>query len=217
VGECCEIRVGVPEHQRRVLTAVLWINAILFVIELGSGLLAHSTALVADSVDMLGDALVYGFSLYAVSRGLAWQARAALLKGSIMAAFGAGILLEVVAKLLRGLAPAADLMTGVGLLALAANVLCLGLLSRHRDDDINMASAWACSRNDVLANVGVLVAAGAVALTGSAWPDIVVGLLIAALFATTAVGVIREARRLLRGPVRGSELPADPAASLHHR
>jgi len=159
----------------------------------GFGLLAHSTALLADSVDMLGDAIVYGFSLYVVARGPCGR-RAALLKGGIMAIFGVGVLAEAVVKIVKGAMPSADLMTGVGIVALAANVFCLWLLSRRKGDDVNMRSAWVCSRNDVVANVGVLLAAGAVALSGSAWPDIVMGLVIAALFGTSAVGVIRDAR-----------------------
>jgi Co/Zn/Cd efflux system component len=184
-----------------VLTAVLWINAVLFLAEFGAALVAHSTALLADSVDMLGDAIVYGFSLYVVARGPHWKARAALLKGAIMAAFGVGVAAEVVVKLVRGVQPSAELMAGVGLLALAANAVCLVLLSRHRRDDINMASAWACSRNDVTANLGVLAAAGVVVLAESGWPDIVAGLLIAALFGTSAVRVVRAAWRELRLPM----------------
>lgn len=196
VTDCCEVH-AVPAHQRRVLLVVLWINAIMFVVELVVGLLAHSTALLADSVDMLGDATVYGFSLYVVGKGPAWQARGALLKGSVMAVFGTGILIEATLKVSRGVTPRADMMSGIGMLALAANVSVLVFLWRHRADDINMRSAWLCSRNDVVANAAVIVAAGGVALTGSAWPDVTVGLLIAAMFGTSAVHVIRDGRRVL--------------------
>lgn len=192
--DCCDVR-PVPDGQRRVLRVVLAINLAMFVVELAAGLLAHSTALLADSADMLGDAIVYGFSLYVIGRGPAWQARAALLKGTIMAAFGAGILVEVGTKLVRGVTPSAELMSGVGLLALAANASVLGFLWRHRADDLNMRSVWLCSRNDVVANAGVILAALAVALTGSAWPDIVIGLAIAGLFVASAVDVIRAALR----------------------
>jgi Co/Zn/Cd efflux system component len=190
--DCCEIR-PVADRQRRVLCLVLAINLAMFVVELGAGLLARSTALLADSADMLGDAMVYGFSLYVIGRGVAWQARAALLKGGIMAAFGVGILVEVGTKLAGGTTPSADLMSGVGLLALAANASVLAFLWRHRADDLNMRSVWLCSRNDVMANAGVLLAALGVALTGSAWPDIAMGLGIAGLFVVSAVGVIRAA------------------------
>lgn len=194
---CCEIS-PIPERQRRVLLVVLWINAVMFLVELVAGLMAHSTALLSDSVDMLGDAIVYGFSLYVIAKGSVWQARAALLKGAIMAVFGAGIVIEIVLKLLRGLTPSADVMWTVGLVALAANASVLVFLRRRRADDINMRSAWLCSRNDVIANTGVLLAAGGVVLTGSAWPDVAMGLLIAAMFGTSAIDVIRDARRSLQ-------------------
>ena len=189
---CCEIR-PVQARQRRVLRVVLWINLGMFLAELAAGIVAHSTALLADSVDMLGDAIVYGFSLYVIARAPLWQHRAALLKGLIMAGFGLGIAAEVASKLARGLTPEAGIMWAVALAALVANGSVLVLLWRHRADDINMRSAWLCSRNDVIANGGVLLAALGVARSGSAWPDILVGLAIAALFATSAAGVIREA------------------------
>jgi Co/Zn/Cd efflux system component len=168
-------------------------NVAMFLVEITAGVIAHSTALLADSVDMLGDAIVYGFSLYVIGRVPIWQTRAAVLKGIIMAGFGAGILAEVASKLARGLTPEAEVMWVVALLALLANTAVLGLLWRHRADDINMRSVWVCSRNDVLANAGVLLAALGVSLTRSAWPDIAVGLAIAALFGTSAVTVLRQA------------------------
>jgi Co/Zn/Cd efflux system component len=201
--DCCETPLAVAEQQRRVLQIVLAVNAGMFLVEFGAGLLAGSTALLADAVDMLGDAIVYGFSLYVVGRGTVWQARGARLKGAIMAAFGVGVLVHVVLKLVRGVVPSAELMTGVGLLALAANASVLALLWRRRADDINMRSVWLCSRNDVVANAGVLVAAGGVALTGSAWPDIVIGLTIAGLFAWSAIGVLRSASSLVDALHRG--------------
>jgi Co/Zn/Cd efflux system component len=200
-----------------VLHVVLWINAVMFLAESAAGLLAHSTALFADSIDMLGDALVYGFSLYVIGRGLAWQARAALLKGIIMAAFGVGVLVQVALKIAQGLTPTVEVMGAVGVLAFVANLACLTLLWRRRGDDINMRSAWICSRNDVIGNAAVLVAAGAVAVTGSPWPDIVIGLLVASVFGRAAVQVIRDASRAVAAPAervrrrRTSDRP--PAAS----
>jgi len=200
---CCEIVSDIPARQRRVLQVVLAINAAMFLVEFVAGLLAHSTALLADSVDMLGDAIVYGFSLYVVGRGAVWQGRGALLKGAIMAAFGVGVLVEVALKISRGLVPTVELMSAVGVLALAANGSVLVFLWRHRLDDINMRSAWLCSRNDVVANAAVVLAAGGVALTGSAWPDILVGLGIAVLFGSSAIEVIRRARRELHAVSAG--------------
>jgi Co/Zn/Cd efflux system component len=117
-----------------------------------------------------------------------------------MAAFGAAVAVEAALKLVRGVVPSAELIAGVGALALAANALCLALLWRRRADDLNMRSAWLCSRNDVAANLGVPAAAGGVAATGSAWPDVAIGLAIAALFAGSAVDVLRAARRALTAP-----------------
>jgi Co/Zn/Cd efflux system component len=195
---CCEVRADIADRHRRVLHLVLWINATMFLVESIAGVLAGSTALLADSVDMLGDAIVYGFSLYVVARGVAWQARAALLKGAIMAAFGAGVLVQAVVEVLAASVPSSEVMGAVGALALAANGVCLALLWRHRGDDLNMRSAWLCSLNDVGGNAGVLLASAAVWLTGSGWPDIVVGLLIASMFGISAVSVIRSAVRDLQ-------------------
>ena len=183
-------------RQRHVLQVVLGINAVMFVVELVAALIAHSTALLADSLDMLGDALVYGFSLYVIGRASVWQARAALLKGILMAGFGIGVLVEVAAKLARGLTPEPTIMSTIAFVALLANAVALLLLWRHRSDDINMRSVWLCSRNDVMANGGVMLAALGVAVTGSPWPDIVVGLAIAALVGLSALVVIRQALAL---------------------
>ena len=198
VKDCCEVRSDIPERQRRVLRLVLWINLAMFLAEATAGVLASSTALLADSVDMLGDAIVYGFSLSVAARGVVWQTRGALLKGLIMAAFGIGVLGQVIVKVVTGVVPSAEIMGGIGVLAMAANGACLALLWRRRTDDLNMRSAWVCSLNDVAGNAAVLIASGVVALTGSGWPDIVVGLLIAAMFGASAVSIIWAARRAMR-------------------
>jgi cation diffusion facilitator family transporter len=197
MGGCCGIR-EIPRAQRRVLRVVLGINIGMFVVGLVAGVLARSTALLADAGDMLGDALAYGFSLYVVGRGLVWQARAARVKGAIMAAFAAGLLFEAASKVARGTVPSAEIMGGVGLVALIANGTCLWLLWRRRADDLNMRSAWLCSRNDVAADAGVLLAAGGVAVTGSGWVDVLMGLAIATLVGGSAVRILREAGRVLR-------------------
>jgi len=202
MADCCNDKAcqieALQGRQARILTIVLVINGVMFFVEAGAGLLVHSTALLADSLDMLGDALVYGFSLYVVARSARWRAGAALLKGIIMAAFGLGVLAEVAYKLAYPVVPAAVAMGGIGALALAANSVCLVLLYRHRHDDINMRSVWLCSRNDIIANVSVLLAAGGVALSQSMWPDVLVGLGIAALFLHSALYVLRQSATALR-------------------
>jgi cation diffusion facilitator family transporter len=200
---CCEAKgrelVALQGRQRRVLIVVLAVNLAMFFVEFGAGVLAGSSALLADSLDMLGDSLVYGFSLYVLHRSLGWRARAALLKGGVMAAFGIGVLLEAAYHARAGAPPIVPTMAAVGALALAANAACFALLFRHRSDDINLRSTWLCSRNDLVANSAVLAAAVLVAWSGSVWPDIIVGVGIAALFLRTAASVIRESRsELLR-------------------
>jgi cation diffusion facilitator family transporter len=200
---CCEAKsealVALRGKQRRVLQTVLAINATMFVVELVAGLLTRSTSVLADSLDMFGDAVVYASSLYVLSQGARARARVATLKGAIMVLFGVGVLAEAVTKAISGRVPIAEGMGLVGGAALVANLVCLALLLRHRDDDINMRSTWICSRNDIIANVGVLAAAGAVALSGSRWPDVLVGAAIAGLFLWSAFGVLREARLAYHG------------------
>lgn len=189
--------MAMRQDQRRVLVGVLLVNATLFLVELSAGLLARSTALLGDSLDMLGDSLVYGFSLYVLKRSERARIYAATLKGAIMVAFGLLVLGEAAAKAFGGVVPDPMTMGIISLVALAGNLFCFWLLYRHRGTDLNMRSAWLCSRNDLVANVSVIVAAGLVAVTGSGWPDVAVGTAIAALFLLTAIGVLRDARRSL--------------------
>jgi Co/Zn/Cd efflux system component len=170
----------------------------MFLVEAMAGLLAGSAALLADSLDMLGDALVYGVSLAVIGRSLRARAGAAALKGIAMLVFGLGVLAEVAYKLYTQHVPDALLMSVTGAIALLANSICLLLLTRHRSDDVNMRSAWICSRNDLAANVGVLLAAFGVFFTNSIWPDIVVGLLITGLFLKSSLVVLKEALGELR-------------------
>ena len=197
MADCCEDKScelnALRLRQGSVLKTVLAINAVMFLVEGGAGLWAASTALMADSLDMLGDTLVYGFSLYVLGKGGRWLSLSALFKGLIMAGFGLVVLAEAVYKFYYPVTPVAEAIGIVGGLALFANSVCLWLLWRHRSDDINMNSVWLCSRNDIIANCSVLVAGALVWLLSSGWPDIVVGLGIAALFLRSAFHVIFRA------------------------
>ena len=185
-------------EQRRVLVIVLIINAVMFFVEFGAGLVAGSAALMADASDMLGDALVYGVSLYALSRSDRWKAGAATLKGVLILVLGVSILVNVVVKINSGVPPSSTLMLIFGGAALVANIICLSLLWRIRGQDVNMRSSFECSRNDVISNFGVLAAAGAVALFASPWPDILIGSAMAVLVLRSAFNVLGEAVPQLR-------------------
>jgi cation diffusion facilitator family transporter len=206
MADCCNDKAceidALRSRQSSTLKIVLGINAVMFIVELTAGLLGHSVSLVADSLDMLGDALVYAFSLYVVARSSTMKARAALLKGIIMAAFGFFVLGQAIYRIVYPQLPVFEMIGAIGLLALAANGTCFFLLWRHRADDINMSSVWLCSRNDIIANISVLFAAAGVWFTHSGWPDILVGLALAALFLRSASHVLREAIKTLRATNR---------------
>ncbi|WP_204353749.1 cation diffusion facilitator family transporter [Salinisphaera orenii] len=197
-----------------MLWAVLALNASMFVIEFGAGWLAGSTSLMADSLDMFGDAMVYGLSLFVIAKSVRWKAFSASAKGVFMLGFGVVVLGQAVAQAITGLVPDVGIMAGIGSLALAANIASLIMLTRHREDDVNMRSAWICSRNDLIANVGVLAAAALVALTGTPWADIAVGVAIAGLFIHSAIGVLRDARDQRATPATRAD-DADPSPDNH--
>jgi cation diffusion facilitator family transporter len=202
MDECCADKssalIRLRYRQAATLRVVLLLNAGMFGVEFIAGLLAGSVALLADSLDMLGDALVYGFSLYVVNRSAVWKARAALAKAAVMGLFGAVVLGQLIFKLSHPQVPLFETMGVVGTLALIANGVCFGLLWRHRAEDINMRSVWLCSRNDVIANLSVLFAALAVWWVQSPWPDMLVGALICVVFMRSAFAVAREARNEMR-------------------
>lgn len=181
-----------------MLVVVLFINAVMFVAEFGAGIVAGSAALMADASDMLGDALVYGVSIYAISRSDRWKAGAAFFKGLLILLLGASIACNVIIKINSGVPPSSTLMLVFGGLSLIANLVCLSLLWRFRKLDVNMASTFECSRNDVISNVGVLLAAVAVAITSSPWPDIIIGSAMAVIVLRSAVRVLTSAAPQLR-------------------
>lgn len=201
--DCCSDKdcaiEALKARQSATLKIVLAINAVMFVVELASGLVARSTALLSDSLDNLGDALTYGLSLYAVSRGARSKAKVALFKGGLILTAGLFVIGQVMYGALHPDVPVFETMGIVSLVALAANATCLALLWKHRAEDVNMSSVWQCSRNDIASNIAVFVAAGAVWMTQSGWPDLVVGLALACLFLRSAINVIASALRELRG------------------
>jgi cation diffusion facilitator family transporter len=196
---CCEDKAEslnqLRVKQSKALKIVFAINLMMFFVEFGSGWYSSSTALMGDSLDMLGDAFVYGFSLYVIYKSVAMRARAAQLKGIIMLAFGVGVLGQAIYKVVSAQIPVYETMGIVGAFALMANLICLWVLYTHRDDDINMKSTWICSRNDIISNVGILMAAVLVARLNSFWPDVIVGTIISVLFLSSAHSVLKEAKQ----------------------
>jgi len=217
MADCCEDKVcaldALRERQSSTLKQVLAINAVMFVVELTAGVVSGSTALLSDSLDNLGDALTYGLSLYAVSRGARIKARVALIKGALIFTAGMVVLGQVIYIMVVPSVPIFEVMGAISILALAANGTCLALLWKHRQEDINMSSVWECSRNDIAANIAVFVAATGVWVTSSGWPDVAVGLGLASLFLVSAVRVLWGAFSGLRGPSPRTTIPRQMESS----
>jgi Co/Zn/Cd efflux system component len=200
---CCPPPLNLDSHRgnqayRRVLWAVLAINAVMFLVEIGAGLAAGSASLQADALDFLGDAANYAISLFVVGMALRYRATAALVKGATMGGFGLWVIGTIVWHTMHGTLPSAFTMGTVGLAALVANAASFGLLWAYRSGDANMRSAWICTRNDVLGNIAVLLAAVGVFGTGTGWPDVIVAAIMAALALQGAAAVARQAAEELR-------------------
>ena len=165
----------------------------MFAVILGAAFYSHSSALLSDSLDNLGDALTYGLSLYAVSRGAVTKARVALFKGGLIFLAAGLVVVYIIQRLMNPVLPSFEVMGIFSLAGLLANGACLLLLWRHRHEDINMSSVYECSRNDIAANLSVMVAAFGVWVFGAGWPDLVVATLLAVLLLTSAARVIRGA------------------------
>ncbi|MGC4366762.1 cation transporter [Hydrogenophaga sp. R2] len=199
-AHCCEHDTPKAEtivnlvRYRRILWIALVINAAMFLVEIGAGVRAGSLSLLADAIDFAGDALNYGVSLAVLASALAWRARAAILKAVSMMGFGLYVLGAAVWSVWHDGVPQAMTMGAVALLALVANVAVAWMLYAFREGDANMRSVWLCSRNDAIGNVAVFMAALGVFGTGSAWPDLLVASLMAALALHGGWTVLRQAR-----------------------
>lgn len=201
MSSCCDDSCAIDalrERQRGTLRIVLGINGVMFLVIMVAALYGKSTALLADSLDNLGDALTYALSLYAVSRGAAVKAKVALFKGGLIFIAACAVAGQIAYKIFVPSVPMFEVMGAFSLIGLAANSLCLYLLWRHRHEDVNMSSVWECSRNDIASNLSVFVAAGAVLLTGSGWPDILIAIGLVWLLLRSSIRVISSAMVELR-------------------
>jgi Co/Zn/Cd efflux system component len=187
--------------ERTTLTYLLLITGAMFVIEAVLGVMAQSTGLIADSLDMLADAAVYGISLYVVGKGISQQAKAATVSGWLQIILGIGVLFDVVRRVLLGSDPQSFLIMSVGALALAANITCLILISKHREGGVHMRASWIFSTNDVIANIGVIVSGALVWLFASRYPDLLVGAVIATVVVRGGIKILKEARASNQGAI----------------
>ena len=197
---CCQAdKVDLKKELNATLKKVFWIvlviNLAMFFVEAIGGYLAHSNALLADSLDMLSDAFVYGLSLFVLAKSHEAKVKASLVKGVLMGLLGLFVVGEAFYKIFHPLLPIGEIVSVIGVIALIANVVSLLLIIKHKNTDLNVKSAWICSRNDVMSNASVIVAGLLVVYFNSMWPDILIGLVIAFVVLGSSLGIIKEALR----------------------
>jgi Co/Zn/Cd efflux system component len=212
VGSCCNDSCTVDalyDKQRGTLIKVLWINAVMFIAIALAAFYGKSTALFSDSLDNLGDALTYGLSLFAVSKGPIIKARVALFKGSLIFLAASLVVAQVIHRLVNPVLPSYEVMSIFSVAGLLANGICLFLLWRHRNEDINMSSVFECSRNDIASNLSVILAAIGVWIFNSGIPDILIAMLLAVLLLKSSARVIKGALSELEQSNQTSEKNAN--------
>ena len=204
----CEIELK-DNQQKTVLYWLLGINAVMFIFEIGFGWISESTALIADSLDMLADAVVYALALYAVGKSIKYKANAALVSGYLQLALGVLILLDIARRLYGDSEPHSWFMIGIGMIALVANVICLILIRKYNNDEVHMRASWIFSANDVIANLGVITAGGLVMTLNQRWPDIVIGSIISVLILRGAYRILTDAKQELAGSKKPCSKPVE--------
>ncbi|MCM2350495.1 MAG: cation diffusion facilitator family transporter [Bacteriovoracaceae bacterium] len=186
-----EISTPGNKDEWKLLIMLLLINGGMFFIEFSFGIFAESMGLISDSLDMLADAGVYGISLYAVGKALTVKKKSALINGLFQFVLGFGVIFETVRRFIYGSDPEPAYMIFVSLMALAANVYCLALLSKHKDGEVHMQASYICSSTDVMANVGIVLAGVAVFLTKSPYPDLVIGMIVTVIVLRGAITILK--------------------------
>lgn len=193
MADCgCEIEIK-NRGESKVLKILLSINAFMFIAEITLGILSESTALIADSLDMLADATVYGIALYAVGRSPLVKIKAAHLSGVFQVLLGVLVSADVIRRLIYGSDPESFLMISVGMVALVANVICLILISKHKEGEVHMRASWIFSKNDVIANLGIIISGGFVYLLDSRFPDLIIGMIISIIVIRGGIHIIKDA------------------------
>lgn len=194
MSDCgCDIEINNKEKSR-VLIILLGINAFMFCIEISLGIMSESTALIADSLDMLADATVYGIGLYAVGKDAFVKIKAAHISGIFQIVLGTAVFIDIMRRTLFGSEPESLLMILVGITALIANIICLQLISKHKDGEVHMRASWIFSKNDVIANLGIIIGGGFVYLLDSRFPDLIIGIAISIIVIRGGFHIIKDAR-----------------------
>ena len=193
MSDCgCEIEIKNKEESR-VLIILLSINAIMFFVELTLGIISESTALIADSLDMLADAIVYGIGLYAVGKSAFAKIKAAHISGIFQILLGVIVFFDIIRRAILGSEPESLLMIFVGIAALIANLICLRLISKHKDGEVHMRASWIFSKNDVIANLGIILGGGLVYQLDSRFPDLIIGLAISIIVIRGGIHILKDA------------------------
>jgi len=190
----CSIEIK-DKSESKILITLLLINGVMFFLELGVGWWAQSTALIADALDMLADAMVYGVGLYAVGKTAIIKVKVAHLSGYLQILLGLVVLADILRRFIVGSEPVSMIMMVMGLIALIANTLCLVLISKHRNGEVHMRASWIFSKNDVIANLGVIIAGGLVAWTGSRIPDLSIGLIVSIIVIKGGLSIISDTNK----------------------
>ncbi len=193
MSDCgCEIEIKNKEESR-ILIILLSINATMFFIEITLGIISESTALIADSLDMLADATVYGIGLYAVGKETIVKIKAAHISGVFQVLLGIIVFIDIARRTILGSEPESILMIFVGIVALIANLICLQLISKHKDGEVHMRASWVFSKNDVIANLGIILAGILVYQFDSRFPDLIIGLAISIIVIRGGIHIIKDA------------------------
>lgn len=193
MSDCgCNLEIKNREESR-ILIILISINASMFFIEITLGIMSESTALIADSLDMLADATVYAIGLYAVGREAQVKIKAAHISGIFQIILGAAVLIDVMRRAIAGSEPESFLMIYVGIAALIANTVCLQLISKHKEGEVHMRASWIFSKNDVIANIGIILGGVLVYLLDSRFPDLVIGFAIAIIVIRGGIHIVKDA------------------------
>lgn len=191
----CDCHIEAKDaSQRKVLVTLFALNAVMFVAELITGFIAESTGVIADSLDMLADAMVYGIAITAIGKAASRKNFAARISGFFQIGIAVMVLADIVRRYLYGSEPESLLMFGISCVALMVNLFCLRLISKERDGEVHMRASWIFSKNDVLANLGVIIASIIIYFTGARWPDLIIGCIITVIVLRGGIQILREAR-----------------------